>query len=123
MAYFNGDTDGASFYPTFSTSYEFDAYPSHTSASEQGNDQNFDAFANGWSMGSQQNYLAGSLTGLGTGAGFGKCDYNPFEDRGLTCASPQSQSLQSRTTAMTCRRIRNTTGPSLASIPNPTPPV
>ena len=122
MAYFNGYTDGASFYPT-STSYEFDAYPSQTSASEQANDQNFDAFANGWSLDSQKNYLVGSLTGLGTGAGFGKFEYNPFEDRGLTCASPQSQSFQRRTTAMTYRYIRITTGPPLTSTPSPTPPV
>jgi len=122
MAYFN-DTNGTSFYPT-SSAYEFDAYPSQTSASEQANDQNFDAFANGWSVGSQPDYLVGSLTGFGTEESFGKHDlYSPLEDCGLTCASLQSQCLRYRTTVMTCRHIRNITGPQLASMPSLTPPV
>ena len=114
--------NGASFYPT-STSCESDTYPSQTSASEQADDQTFGTFANGWSVGSHQDYLVGSLTSLSTEASFGKYDYNPFEDRGLTCASPQSQNFQRRTTAMTYRYVRITTGPPLTSIPSPTPPV
>ena len=79
---------------------------------------------NGRSVGSQPDYLVGSLTGFGTEESFGKHDlYSPLEDCGLTCASLQNQCLRCGTMVVTCCHIRNTTGPQLASMPSPTPPV
>jgi len=92
------------------------ADPSQTSAGGHwANDQSFDLFANGWSVDSQPDYLVGSLTGL---TSFGKYDYSPFKDRGLTHTSPQSQVLRCRTST-----TRKTTGPPLTRMPSPTTPV
>ena len=71
MAYSN-NYDDASFYPASSTSGEFDAYPSQTSASEQANGQTSDVFAYDWSVDRKPSYLVGSSTSFGAEASFGK---------------------------------------------------
>ena len=76
MTYFN--INNASFYSASSTSGEFDAYPSQTSAIEQENLEVSETPINGWGMGSQPGYMVSEPTGLRAEANFGEYDYNPM---------------------------------------------
>ena len=91
MAYFN-NTNDANFYSTSYTSGELDAYPvlSLTSATEGANSEAPDTFTNGWGVVRQPGYTVGSPTSLRAGPSFGKYDCGPFDNRSLTCTSPES---------------------------------
>ena len=92
MDYFN-HFNNANLYPTSSMPFgDLNTYPTQMSATEQFGDENPHTFTNSWNTDRQPGGMVGPSTGLRAEASFGKHDYAPLCDRGLTCTSPGSVS-------------------------------